>query len=406
MDIFTKCLEYTRASTLRTAGLYPYFHELESKQDTVVTMEGQRRIMLGSNNYLGLTTCPEVVQAGIMAIEKYGTGCSGSRLLNGTLDIHLELENELASFLDKEEALTFGTGYQTNLSIISSLVGRHDYVICDIEDHASIYSACLMSFGKLLRYKHNDMAGLERCLQSVPEDGGALVVVDGLFSMGGDLANLPEIVRLAKRHGARVMVDDAHGFGVLGEGGRGTAFHFGLEKEVDIFMGTFSKSLASLGGFVAADAKVIDFIRHTASPFVFSASMPPASSAAALTALRYLKAHPELPGRLRRISEYARRRFAERNVRIRQSAMEYPTPVIPLYTYTVDNAFKAAKMIYDAGVYVNTFVPPATQEGFSLIRTSYMVTLTEALVDEAVDIIAGVLGELGLLDRQDEGERP
>ncbi len=401
MDILAKCYEFRRADDLRATGLYPYFHKLESRQDTEVVMEGKRRIMLGSNNYLGLTTCPEVMEAGIKAIEKYGTGCSGSRLLNGTLDIHLELEHEIASFLGKEDALTFGTGYQTNVSIISCLVGRHDYVVCDVENHASIYSGCLMSFGKLLRYKHNDMEGLERCLQRVPEGSGALVVVDGLFSMGGDLARLPEIISIAKSHGARVMVDDAHGFGVLGPGGRGTAYHFGVEKDVDIFMGTFSKSLASLGGFVAADAKVIDYIRHMASPFVFSASIPPASAAVALAALRHLETHPELPLRLRAISEYARRCFTEHNARIRRSALEYPTPVIPLYTYEIDTTFTAAKRIFDAGVYVNTFVPPATQDGFSLIRTSYMVTLTESLVDEAVDIIVNILGKLGILEKQE-----
>ena len=397
MDILRKCFEFNRADSLRAKGLYPYFHTLESRQDTEVVMEGKRRIMLGSNNYLGLTTCPEVIEAGIKAIEKYGTGCSGSRLLNGTLDLHLELEHELASFLGKEIALTFGTGFQTNLSIISSLVGRNDYVICDIEDHASIYSACRLSFGKMLRFKHNDMNSLENCLQSVPEDSGALIVVDGLFSLGGDLATLPEIVRLAKQYGARIMVDDAHGFGVQGSGGRGTAFHFGLEKEIDIFMGTFSKSLASLGGFVAADSKVIDYIKHTASPFVFSASVTPSSTAVALAALRHLENHPELPQRLRHISEYARKAFAERGMHICESALGFPTPIIPLYTYSLEATFTAARRIFDAGVYTTPFVPPATKEGFSLIRTSYMVSHTEALVDEAVEIIANVFKDMGII---------
>ncbi len=397
MDILRKCFEFNRADSLRDEGLYPYFHTLESRQDTEVIMEGRRRIMLGSNNYLGLTTCPKVIEAGIKAIEKYGTGCSGSRLLNGTLDIHLELEHELASFLGKEAALTFGTGFQTNLSIISSLVGRNDYVICDVEDHASIYSACRLSFGKMLRFKHNDMNSLESCLQSVPKESGSLIVVDGLFSLGGDLANLPEIVRLAKQYGARIMVDDAHGLGVLGHGGRGTAFHFGVEKEIDIFMGTFSKSLASLGGFVAADSKTIDYIRHTASPFVFSASITPASTAVALAALRHLEIHPELPMRLRQLSEYARNAFAERNVRICDSALKYPTPIIPLYTYSLEATFTAARRIYDAGVYTTPFVPPATKEGLSMIRTSYMVSHTETLIDEAVEIIAKVFKEMGLL---------
>ena len=398
MDILQKCHDFRKADELRATGLYPYFHPIESNHGPEVMMEGQRRIMLGSNNYLGLTMCQEVIEAGIHALEKYGTGCSGSRLLNGTLDIHLQLEKELASFLGKEEALTFGTGYQTNLSIISSLVGRHDYVICDVENHASIYSACRLSYGKMLRYKHNDMAGLEACLQAVPKDGGALIVVDGLFSLGGDLANLPEIVRLAKQYGARTMVDDAHGLGVLGPGGRGSAFHFGLEKEIDIFMGTFSKSLASLGGFVAASHSVIDYIRHTASPFVFSAAIPPASTAVALAALRHLEAHPELPDKLRRISEYARNALAKRNLLIRESAMAYPTPIIPLYTYSLENTFSATRKLYDAGIYTAPFVPPATQEGGALIRTSYMASHTEALIDEAAGIIARVFEEMGLLE--------
>ena len=398
MDILQKCHDFRKADELRATGLYPYFHPIESNHGPEVMMEGLRRIMLGSNNYLGLTMCQEVIEAGIHALEKYGSGCSGSRLLNGTLDIHQQLEKELASFLGKEEALTFGTGYQTNLSIISSLVGRHDYVICDVENHASIYSACRLSYGKMLRYRHNDMAGLEACLQAVPKDSGILIVVDGLFSLGGDLANLPEIVRLAKQYGARTMVDDAHGLGVLGPGGRGSAFHFGLEKEIDIFMGTFSKSLASLGGFVAASHSVIEYIRHTASPFVFSAAIPPASTAVALAALRYLKAHPELPDKLCHISEYARNAFAKRNLHIRESAMAYPTPIIPLYTYSLENTFSATRKLYDAGIYTAPFVPPATQEGGALIRTSYMASHTEALIDEAAGIIARVFEEMGLLE--------
>ena len=391
MDIFSKCYEWSKADEIRSAGLYPYFHKLESRQDVEVVMEGRRRIMLGSNNYLGLTICPEVVEAGIRAIEKYGTGCSGSRFLNGTLDLHLELENELAKFLGKDSCLTFGTGFQSNAGIISALVGMHDYVICDRENHASIYAGCQLSFGKLLRFRHNDMEDLESCLEKVPEDHGALVVVDGVFSMGGDLANLPEIVRIAKRHGARVMVDDAHGLGVLGQGGRGTAFHFGLEKEVDIFMGTFSKSLASLGGYVAGEAKVVDYIKHNSRPFIFSAAVSPANAAVALAALRYLEAHPELPLRLKSISEYARAGFAARGMRIRESAMGVPTPIVPLYTYTMEATLVAVKRIYEAGVYVNSVLPPATPEGECLLRTSYMASHTEALLDEAMDKIAGVM---------------
>ena len=391
MDIFKKCFDWKLADEARASGLYPYFHRLESRQDVEVVMEGRRRIILGSNNYLGLTICPEVVEAGVRALEKYGTGCSGSRFLNGTLDLHLELEAELAKFLGTEDCITFGTGFQSNAGIISALVGMHDYVICDRENHASIYAGCQLSYGKLLRFRHNDMADLESCLKRVPDDCGALVVVDGVFSMGGDLANLPEVIRLAKQYGARVMVDDAHGLGVLGPGGRGTAFHFGLEKEVDLFMGTFSKSLASLGGYVAGSAKVIDYIRHNSRPFIFSAALPPANAAVALAALRHLEAHPELPIRLRQLSEYARAGFAKRNIRIRESALAVPTPIVPIYTYTLEATLAAVRKIYEAGVYVNPVLPPATPEGECLLRTSYMASHTEALLDEAMDSIAAVM---------------
>ncbi len=394
MDIFSKCLEWDKADEVRAAGLYPYFHKLESRQDVEVVMEGRRRIMLGSNNYLGLTICPEVVAAGVKAIEKYGTGCSGSRFLNGTLDLHLELEDALARFLGQEACLTFGTGFQSNAGIISALVGMHDYVICDRENHASIYAGCQLSFGKLLRFHHNDMEDLENCLRRVPDECGRLVVVDGVFSMGGDLANLPEVVRLAKKYGARVMVDDAHGLGVLGPGGRGTAFHFGLEKDVDIYMGTFSKSLASLGGYVAGGAKVIDYIRHNSRPFIFSAAIPPANAAVALAALRHLEAHPELPQRLRAISEYARAGFTARGIRIRESALGVPTPIVPLYTYTMEATFQTVRRIYDAGVYVNPVLPPATPENECLLRASFMASHTEALLDEAMDKIASVMNSV------------
>lgn len=272
MDIFEKCQMRSRADEARELGIYPYFHALESRQDTVVQMEGKRRIMLGSNNYLGLTTDPQVIEAGIHALEQYGTGCSGSRFLNGTLQMHLELEAELAAFLRQEQVMTFSTGFQSNLGILSALVGIHDYVICDRENHASIYDGCRLSYGKMLRYQHNDMADLRRKLESVPENCGCLIVTDGVFSMGGDIANLPEILKLARTFGARVMVDDAHGLGVLGEGGRGTASYFGLEDQVDIIMGTFSKSLASLGGFLAANSRVVDYVRHHSRPFI---SPPP-----------------------------------------------------------------------------------------------------------------------------------
>ena len=355
MDIFEKCFAPSLAGELREKGVYPYFHALQSRQDVEVQMEGKRRIMLGSNNYLGLTTDPEVIEAGIRALEQYGTG------------------------------------FQSNVGIISALVGRHDYVICDRENHASIYAGCQLSYGKMLRYRHSDMAELEKCLQKVPETAGALIVTDGVFSMGGDIAKLPEICALAKQYGARVMVDDAHGLGVLGEGGRGTASYFGLEDQVDVYMGTFSKSLASLGGYMAAGAEVADFVRHASRPFIFSASIPPANCATALSALRKLEAHPELPERLRALSLYARKGLTDRGLTIRPSALEAPTPIIPIYTYETYRTLRVAAEIYDRGVYVNPTLPPATPEGEALLRTSYMATHTEALLDEAMDIIGEVM---------------
>ena len=389
MDIFEKCERFTIADELIEQGIYPYFHALETKQDVEVIMEGKRRIMLGSNNYLGMTTEPSIIEAGIKALEKYGTGCSGSRFLNGTLSMHLELERELADFVRKDEAITFSTGFQSNLGIISAIVGRGDYVVCDRENHASIYDGCKLSYGTMVRYKHNDMEDLEKTLKKIPETAGILIVTDGVFSMGGDIANLPEICRLAEKYGARVMVDDAHGLGVIGEGGRGTASHFGLEDKVDIIMGTFSKSLASLGGYMAASRSVCNYVRHNSRPFIFSASMTPSSCAVALTALRHLKAHPELPERLRALAAHARDGFRAAGLKIRES----DTPIVPIYTYSMENTLIKAKAVYEAGVYVNPVLPPATAPNECLLRTSYMATLTEDLIDEAVEIIAKVLLE-------------
>ena len=389
MDIFTKCRKYSVANDIRAMGVYPYFHALETRQDNEVVMEGKRRIMLGSNNYLGLTTNPEVIEAGIRALEKYGTGCSGSRFMNGTLKMHLELEAELADFLRKDEAVIFPTGFQTNLGIISAIVGHGDYVICDKENHASIYDGCKLSYGRMLTYAHSNMEELEIQLQKVPETAGCLIVTDGVFSMGGDIANLPEIVRLARKYSARILVDDAHGLGVLGEGGRGTPSHFGLEKEIDIYMGTFSKSLASLGGYAACDHVVADFIRHNARPFIFAASTPPASCAVALAALRYIRSHPEIVGRLSSLAAYMRNGLRERGIPI----IESTTPIIPIYTYDAKNTLFKAKELYDAGVYVNPVLPPATPADKCLLRTSYMATHTHALLDEALEILQEVLGK-------------
>ncbi len=387
MDLFRKCEEFTLVDDIKKMDIYPYFHALESKQDIEVMMEGKRRIMLGSNNYLGLTVCPEVVEAGIKAFEKFGSGCSGSRFLNGTLTMHLELEAELAAFLNKEAVATFSTGFQSNLGIISAIVGRNDYVICDKENHASIYDGCKLSWGKMLRYDHSDMEGLRKCLEKVPETAGALIVTDGVFSMGGDIAKLPEIVALAKEYGARVMVDDAHGLGVIGEGGRGTASYFGLEDEVDIYMGTFSKSLASLGGYMAASERVVEYVRHNSRPFIFSASITPASCAAALEALRQLKARPELVTRLQEIAGYVRKGMDKRGI-CRRPCDNDLTPIVPIRTFEYTNTLACGKQLYEAGVYVNPVLPPAVPPTDCLLRTSYMATHTNEILDEALDIIA------------------
>ncbi len=393
MDLFDKCANYTLVNEIKEAGIYPYFHALESRQDIAVIMEGKRRIMLGSNNYLGLTTNPEVIEAGVKAFEQYGSGCSGSRFLNGTLAMHLELEHELADFMGKEGCVTFSTGFQSNLGAISALVGRGDYVICDRENHASIYDGCKLSYGKMLRYKHNDMEDLEHQLQCVPASAGILIISDGVFSMGGDIANLPELVRLKKQYGARLMLDDAHSVGVLGNGGRGTANSFGLLGEVDVIVGTFSKSLASLGGFMVADGYVTEYVRHVSRPLIFSASITPAACAVALTALRYLRKHPEIVERLGAVSQYARDGLVKRGIKIRLSQ----TPIIPLYTYDTQNTLITNRHLYDAGVYVNPVLPPATAASECLLRTSYMATHTYEILDEAMDIIQRVFAARGLI---------
>ena len=392
MDLFKKCEDFTRVNEYREMGIYPYFHALESRQDTEVIMEGKRRIMLGSNNYLGLTINDEIIRAGLDALSRYGTGCSGSRFLNGTLSLHLELEKELASFLGKEGVITFSTGFQSNLGIISAIVGRNDYVICDKENHASIYDGCKLSYGKMLRYRHSDMNDLEKQLKKVPESAGCLIVTDGVFSMGGDIADLPAITDLAQKYGARVMVDDAHALGVIGKGGRGSASYFGLEDKIDIYMGTFSKSLASLGGFMAASELVCDYVKHISRPFIFSASMPPSNAAVALAALKHLEADPQLPVRLIAISNYFRKCLKERGIKIRESE----TPIVPIYTYDPIVTLTIAKELYDAGVYVNSSLPPATAPNECLLRTSLMATHTEALCDEAADIIKDILAKHGL----------
>lgn len=397
MDLFKKCRDYNQnvVGKIKEAGLYPYFHYLNSGQNTCVMMEGKETIMIGSNNYLGLTSHPDVIEAGKNAILKYGTGCSGSRFLNGTLDIHIELEKELAEFLHKEDVVTFSTGFQSNLGIISAIVGRSDYVICDKENHASIYDACRLSFGKMLRYNHSDMEDLERQLKSVPETAGILIVTDGVFSMGGDICKLPEIVTLAKKYGAKIMIDDAHGLGVLGEHGRGTAEYFGLEDEVDIYMGTFSKSLASLGGYMAASKEVTEFVRHNSRPFIFSASITPASVACARASLKILKENPQIVKNLAEISDYMRQGLKAKGVKIVEVDK---TPIIPIYVYDDEKAFMACKLLLERGVYVNPVVSPATPVGQALLRTSYMATHTKEQMDFAIEKIVEVLKILEIIE--------
>lgn len=386
MELFEKC-HVEIVDKARAAGVYPYFHELESRQAPEVIMEGKRRIMLGSNNYLGLTSHPRVIEAGVRAIEKYGSGCSGSRFLNGTLDLHVQLETELADFLGKEAVMTFSTGFQSNLGIISAICGRGDYIFCDKENHASIYDGCKLSYAKTIRFNHSDMEHLETALASVPLDSGKLIVTDGVFSMGGDICKLPEIVALAEKYKARVMVDDAHGLGVLGKCGKGTAEYFGLTDKVDIIMGTFSKSLASLGGYMAADSRVVDFVRHSSRPFIFCASIPPANCATAIEALHILREQPELVEHLLSLAAHMRAGLKARNIKIIDSI----TPIIPIYTYDEMRTFAKVQELFEAGVYVNPVIPPATPPGESLIRTSYMANQTTALLDEALDIIDKVL---------------
>ncbi|MBE7089613.1 MAG: aminotransferase class I/II-fold pyridoxal phosphate-dependent enzyme [Clostridiales bacterium] len=391
MDLFKKCGNLENVKKAKEWNVYPYFHQLNSKQGPEVVMEGKDMIMIGSNNYLGLTSHPEVIEAGVKAIQQYGSGCSGSRFLNGTLNTHVELEKELADFLKKEDVVTFSTGFQSNLGIISAIAGRSDYILCDKENHASIYDGCRLSFARMLRYNHSDMEDLERQLKSIDTtNSGILIVTDGVFSMSGEICKLPEIVALAKKYGARVMVDDAHGLGVLGEHGRGTAEHFGLEDEVDIYMGTFSKSLASLGGYMAASHEVCEYVRHVSRPFIFCASITPANVACARKALEILKREPERVKNLAKISNYMREGLKREGI----SIIDSTTPIIPIYTYSNKRTFLACKLLFERGVYVNPVISPATPVGMSLIRTSYTATHTEEQMDRALKQIKEVLEEV------------
>lgn len=395
MDLFQKCKDYTLAEEVKAAGIYPYFHTLESKQDTVVNMEGGRKIMIGSNNYQGLTSDPRVIKASIEATEKYGTGCSGSRFLNGTTTLHLALEKELAEFLGKEDCVTMSTGFQTNLGIISAIAGRKDYIFNDKENHASIYDACQLSYAKMVRFNHLDYDDLERKLQEVPEDAGVLIVTDGIFSMTGDICDLPRLVEIKKKYGARLMVDDAHCFGVIGKTGAGTAEYFDLIDDVDIIAGTFSKSLASIGGYCACSHQVAEFIRHNSRPFIFSASITPGALAATHEALRILRAEPERVIKLTETAEYMRTLLRERGIKFADSK----APIIALYTYGLETTFEVCKRLFEEGVYANPVVPPATPPGQGLIRTTYTATHTKEELEEAADIIAKVFAEFNLIEK-------
>lgn len=386
-DIFEKCYKYTSAKEAMAEGIYPYFHALESGQDTEVIIDGKRTIMLGSNNYLGLTSDGRVKEAAKAATEQFGTGCSGSRFLNGTLTLHNQLEEKLVKFVRKEAALTFSTGFQTNLGIISCIAGRNDYIISDRGNHASLVDGCRLSFAKNVKFKHNDMEDLERVLKFTYKEAAKLIVVDGLFSMEGDIARLPEIVKLAKRYNARIMVDDAHGFGVMGEHGRGTAEYFGLEDEIDIIMSTFSKSLASLGGFIAASEEVIHYVKHHSRPFIFSASIPPANAASALRALEILEQEPQRIRKLWDNAGYMRLGLRELGIPVGKSE----TPILPVMTYEDYRTFVIAKRLLQEGVYVNPVVSPAVKAGESLLRTSYTATHTREQLDFALSAFERVI---------------
>ncbi|MCX7982351.1 MAG: aminotransferase class I/II-fold pyridoxal phosphate-dependent enzyme [Syntrophales bacterium] len=392
MDIFDKCLQFTAAREAMAAGLYPYFIPLTENEGTEATFKGHRLIMCGSNNYLGLTTDPRVREAALEAIRRYGTSCTGSRFLNGTLELHLQLEEELADWVGKEAALVFSTGMQTNLGTISALVGRHDIVILDKDDHASIVDGARLGWGTIKRFRHNDMKDLERVLGDSTNNRGLLVAVDGLYSMGGDIAPLPEIVNLCKRYGARLLVDDAHALGVLG-GGRGTAAHFGLTDEVDLIMSTFSKSLASLGGFIAGKEAVIHYIQHHARALIFSASIPPANAAAALAALRILRAEPERVERLNQIGAYMRTELKRLGFNIGNSA----SPIIPIIIGDDTLTLMATKELFKEGVFVNAVLSPAVPPGQQLLRTSYMATHTDEQLAFCLEVYERVGKRLGII---------
>ena len=388
-----KLAKYDAPQKAKALGVYPYFRKIESDQDTEVLINGKKVLMFGSNSYLGLTNHPKIKEAAIAAIKNYGPVCAGPLFLNGTLDIHVELENRLARFVGKEEAIIYSTGFQVNLGVVSCLTGREDYIIWDELDHASIIEGRRLSFSTPLKYKHNDMASLEKVLKSCPEDKVKLIVTDGVFSMEGDVANLPEIVALAKKYNAAVMVDEAHGIGVFGKQGRGTCDHFGVTGDVDLIMGTFSKSFASLGGFIATDSITANYLRHNSRSYIFSASITPASTAAVGAALDIMESEPERIAHLWEVTNYALEGFRNLGCEIGHTS----TPIIPLFIRDNEKTFRVTRDLFDEGVFVNPVVSPAVAPSDTLIRFSLMATHTKEQVDFALDKIEKCFKRLGIL---------
>jgi len=394
LDLFEKAYKDNRAEEAKEQGYYPYFKAIQSGAGSTVMIDGKKFIMIGSNNYLGLTQDPRIKKAAIDAMETFGSGCTGSRFLNGTLSLHEELEEKLAEFMHKEAALVFSTGFQTNQGTISSVVGKRDLIFGDKENHASIVDGCRLSFGKTYKYRHNDPSDLERLLKMYNDhNGGKLIISDGVFSMGGDIVNLPELVKLKKKYGARLMIDDAHSCGVIGKHGRGTGEHFNMEDDVDLVMGTFSKSFASLGGFIAGEKKVIEFIKHTARALIFSASMPPSAVATVSKALDILKSEPERLEMLHNNAEKMRKAYNEMGFNTGSSQ----TPIIPIIIGDDMKTFGFWKMLYENGIFSNPVISPAVEPGKALIRTSYMATHTEEELNQVLDIFYKVGKQLDLI---------